>query len=305
MLIEKNPTFRNLLPLVLATLLAGCASKTGRPLKSVDYGQPYRPRGNMELDVTPATDSVMCKFRLECEGETIYTVPLSVRHRGGTPRWIEASSESPFYEVRVRRGGEIELAVEAGVQGDVAWDAQRQTYGDIDLDSPEECFELKGKRFDGAYLAGAVISTATVAPKVIESVKIRNRFEPFVTASGRPMIYDHALNCTWYYPDRPACTFEEARLFAESLQEQGFSGALPDLNDLTTLMTDRTFYGDIFLHPAFIFCLGTGDVRVWAKERTRCVVFKKRYAPYVNPRQPAATLLVCFRGDLRPKDSER
>lgn len=301
----KTSTLRYILPLTLAIAFAGCASKTGLPLVSADYEQPYHPRGNMELDITPTEDSVMCKFRLVCEGETIYTVPLNVRHRGGTPRWHEASSESPFYEVRVRRGGEVELAVKAGVQGDVAWDAQQQTYGDIDLNSPEECFELKGKRFDGEYLASAILSTATVSPKILESVKIRNRFESFVTDSGRSMIYDHALKCTWYYPDRPACTFEEAQQFAESLQEQDLVGTLPDLNELTTLMTDRTLYGDIFLHPAFLFRLGTGDVRVWAKERTRCVVFKKRYAPHVNPRQPAATLLVCFRGDLRPISTKK
>lgn len=285
---------------LIALSLTGCAVKTGHDLAAKDYGHPYHPSGNLELDAAPSEDSVVCRFRLVCEGETVYTVPVAVRHRGGTPRWHEASSESPLYEVRVRRGGEVELAVEAGVQGDVAWDAQRQTYGDIDLDAPEERFELKGRRFDGAYLAKAVLSTATVPPRGLEPVAIRNRFEPFVSASGRPMIYDHALRCTWYYPDRPACTYDEAKAFAEGLGERGLAGELPTLDDLTTLMTDRPFYGDHFLHPAFVFRLGAGDVRVWTLERTRCVAFKKRYAPRVNPRQPSATLLVCFRGDLRP-----
>ena len=76
----------------------------------------------------------------------------------------------------------------------------------------------------------------------------------------------------------------------------------PDLYDpLTTLITEHAVWQQTYLHPVFILHLGMEDVRVWAGEGTRCVVFRRRYAPRVSRLQPAATLLVKLPEGLCPE----
>ncbi|MGN1325730.1 MAG: hypothetical protein ACI4YA_05255 [Candidatus Spyradenecus sp.] len=288
-----------LLPLLLAlALLVGCVAPAP-PLTLGNFPESPIPE---RIPVPRPKDGDTFAYRvfsLVCHGKPIYTARVSLLRKdapeGKSVR--ESANYNGTYEFWIPPDQEVCIAVEGGIQDDLVY-APVKRYFTIrdgsDRDGSAIEIQLEGRYFDGTYLKQAHFNTATTPPRRTVTFHAANRFVPFTTPDARQMVYDRVLNATWYYPTPAACTYAMA---CEEAQAVG--GEVPTLAQLITLFTPSREVDRVYLHP--LFAKRLQDARVWVSGGKRCVVFGKRYAPSVNPRQPEGSTLILIPGDRRSR----